>query len=145
MRAGTGSQGELSLTGPAPAERGWRRGQHSHSALCPYLLGIPRSSALKRPWACCLSFSPPIDLCTLLSGAPISAALLLCPAWSWPLSLHCGCFQTFFPLLGGSGEASLWGPGVTSHSMADAASLCFLHPHPLQSVTSIKDGYAPGL
>ena len=70
--------------------------------------------------------------CSVLSGPGLSRSTL-------------GASRLFFPLLGGSGEAFLWGSRVTSHSTADAASLCFLHPHPLQSVTSIKDGYTPGL
>ena len=70
--------------------------------------------------------------CSVLSGPGLSRSTL-------------GASRLFFPLLGGSGEAFLRGSGVTSHSTAVAASLCFLHPHPLQSVTSIKDGYTPGL
>lgn len=86
--AGTGSQGELGLTGPAPAERGWRRRQHSHSALCPCLLGVPRSSAPKHPWARCLSlslhlaFRCPHLCCSLALSCMVSASLA--PLWVLP-------------------------------------------------------------
>lgn len=102
--AGTGSQGELGLTGPAPAERG----EHSPPLLsAPAFWAFPKALLRSVPGR-----AASVSLCTWLSGAPISAALLLCPAWSQPSLLHSGCFETFLLpswWIWGSFSLGLWG------------------------------------
>lgn len=144
MEAGTGSQGELGLTGSCQREGG---GGGSIATLLSALAFWASPEALLGSVP---GHAASVSLFLLISapGFQVLPSLpLSCSVLSGPGLSHStlGASRLFFPLLGGSAEAFLWGSGVTSHSMADAASLCFLHPHPLQSVTSIKDGYTPGL
>lgn len=114
--AGTGSQGGAEFDWASPSREGGGGGGSIATLLsAPAFWASPEALLRSVPGR-----AASVSLLLLISapdfsGAPISASsLLLCPAWSWPLCPPGGFLDFFFPLLGGSGEASLWGPGVTS-------------------------------